>query len=158
MATANDGAPLSALPDDVLQRILVGVPLDDHRVAAAACRAFHDVINGPRFPALRRKYGFAEYGVVVVDDTGDRVDNRVVSIRMAQQIGAMATISGPCRGPGDSDSVAHACAHKGRVVVFLQSDAAFERGNDGTWSPFSYGVREEDSRYAQAVSGSVLLG
>ena len=62
MATANNGAPLSALPDDVLQRILVGVPLDDHRVAAAACRAFHDVINGPRFPALRRKYGFAEYG------------------------------------------------------------------------------------------------
>ena len=60
--------------------------------------------------------------------------------------------------PFVSRHVAHACAHKGRVVVFLQSDAAFERGNDGTWSPFSYGVREEDSRYAHAVSGSVLLG
>ena len=58
----------------------------------------------------------------------------------------------------DSDRVAHACAHKGRVVVFLRNDTAFERGADGTWSPFSYGVREEDSRYAHAVSGSVLLG
>ena len=65
---------------------------------------------------------------------------------------------GPLCSCSDSDRVAHACAHKGRVVVFLESDAAFERGNDVAWSPFSYGVREEDSRYAQAVSGSVLLG
>ena len=49
MATANSGAPLSSVPDDVLNRILVGVPLDDHRAAASACRAFRDVINGPRF-------------------------------------------------------------------------------------------------------------
>jgi hypothetical protein len=65
---------------------------------------------------------------------------------------------GPLCSCSDSDRVAHACAHKGRVVVFLQNDEALERGNDGTWSPFSYGVREEDSRYAHAVSGSVLLG
>ena len=349
MATANNGAPLSALPDDVLQRILVGVPLDDHRVAAAACRAFHDVINGPRFPALRRKYGFAEYGVVVVDDTGDRVHKRVVSIRMAQQSGAVATISGPgvahvierasttdggtrlfasiwrrsaapkilsvdassrrwkhfatlplntynhciewhdgrlyftggrmyrqfhwsnslhafnevtglweelppmphacasaasgvignelcIAGGGDEHvastqilqiydittrtwrlgaqlpfpchdgqgvvvdgklfvfgtpgsevwpppsrgmlvydpkcnawteetvpfgsgaRVAHACVHKGRIVVFLRNSYAYERAADGAWSPFSYGVSEEDSRTARSASGSVLLG
>ena len=89
MATANSGAPLSSVPDDVLNRILVGVPLDDHCAATSACRAFRDVINGPRFLALRRKYGFAEYGVVVVDDTL----NGVLKIRMAHQNGAKATIS-----------------------------------------------------------------
>ena len=88
MATANS-TTFNSVPDDVLQRLLVGVPLGDHRAAASACRSFRDVINGPRFPALRRKYGFAEYGVVVVDDTL----NGVLKIRMAHQNGAKATIS-----------------------------------------------------------------
>ena len=43
----------TALPDDVLQRVLVGVALDDHDATAAACRAFCDIIRGPQFPALR---------------------------------------------------------------------------------------------------------
>ena len=54
--------------------------------------------------------------------------------------------------------VEHACAHTGRVVVFLRNGTAFERAADGAWSPFSYGLREEDSRYEYATSGSVLLG
>ena len=56
----------TALPDDVLQRVLVGVLLDDHPTTAAACRAFRDVIRGPRFHRLRREYGFAERRVIIV--------------------------------------------------------------------------------------------
>ena len=63
MATASS---FTALPDDVLQRVLVGVALDDHDATAAACRAFRDVIRGPRFLRLRREYGFAERRVIIV--------------------------------------------------------------------------------------------
>ncbi len=54
------------LPNDLLRRILVGVPLDDHRATASVCRGFRDVINGPKFLALRQTYGFAERVIVVV--------------------------------------------------------------------------------------------
>ena len=63
MATASS---FTALPDDVLQRVLLGVALDDHDATAAACRAFRDVIRGPRFLRLRREYGFAERRVMIV--------------------------------------------------------------------------------------------
>ena len=73
---------LMSLPDDLLQRLLVGVPLEDHRAAASACVAFRDVINGPKFLALRRRYGFAERGVVIVGESMfSWVD--VVEIRIA---------------------------------------------------------------------------
>ena len=42
------------LPDDVLQRLLVGLPLEDHRAAASVCDSFRRVIAGPRFLAERR--------------------------------------------------------------------------------------------------------
>ena len=77
MTTGTSGSFFTALPDDLLQRVLVGVPLDDHHAAAAACQAFRGVINGSRFPALRRKYGFAEHAVVTVRVTaggGDVLD------------------------------------------------------------------------------------
>ena len=78
----------TALPDDLLQRVLVGVPLDDHHAAAAACQAFHGVVNGPRFPALRQKYGFAERGVVTVTVApGD-----VLDIQMAHKSGILASV------------------------------------------------------------------
>ena len=54
------------LPDDVLQRVLVGLPLEDHRAAASVCTSFRDVITGPRFLALRKRYGFAEHSIVTV--------------------------------------------------------------------------------------------
>ena len=56
----------TALPDDVLQRVLVGVLLDDHPATAAACQAFRAVIRGPRFLRLRREYGFAERRILLV--------------------------------------------------------------------------------------------
>ena len=59
-------SPFTALPDDVLQRVLVGVALDDHDATAAACRAFCDIIRGPQFPALRRRYGFEERGIIIL--------------------------------------------------------------------------------------------
>ncbi len=63
MATASS---FTALPDDVLQRVLLGVLLDDHLATAAACRAFRDVIRGPRFLRLRREYGFAGRSMILV--------------------------------------------------------------------------------------------
>ena len=60
---------LQTLPDDIQQRVLAGVPLDDHQATASACKAFRAVIRGPNFLALRRRYGFSERGVVVVENT-----------------------------------------------------------------------------------------
>ena len=64
--TPPSGSPLQALPDDVLRRLLAGVPILDHGATAAACRAFRAVVNGPQFLALRRRYGFAEHDIVLV--------------------------------------------------------------------------------------------
>ena len=60
---------LQTLPDDIQQRVLAGIPLDDHQATASACKAFRAVIRGPNFLALRRRYGFSERGVVVVENT-----------------------------------------------------------------------------------------
>ena len=75
------------LPDDVLQRVLVGLPLDDHGAAASVCKSFRGIITGPRFFAARRRYGFAERGVVTVfrGDGG-------LQIKTAHKSDVMATI------------------------------------------------------------------
>ena len=80
-------SPLLALPDDVLQRVLVGVPRDDHDVAALVCKRTRGIITGPRFLAARRGYGFAERGVVTVfrGDGG-------LQIKTAHKSDVMATI------------------------------------------------------------------
>ncbi|CAH0370194.1 unnamed protein product [Pelagomonas calceolata] len=65
MATTNS-SPLLGLPDDLLQRVLVGIPRDDHGAAAAACGAFRAIIRGPRFLRLRREFGFAERAVLLL--------------------------------------------------------------------------------------------
>ena len=75
------------LPDDVLQRVLVGLPLDDHGAAASVCKSFRGIITGPRFLAARRRYGFAEYCVVTVSN-GDGV----LQIKTAHKGDIMATI------------------------------------------------------------------
>ena len=54
---------------------------------------------------------------------------------------------------GPLTHVTSACAHKGRLVVFSSSGRAFERANDGAWSP--YEVAEE--RVAH-LAESVILG
>ena len=63
---------------------------------------------------------------------------------------------GRCADTDDGDvwiTVFSACAHKGRLVVFLSSDRAFERANDGSWSP--YQVAAEGPR---PFAESVILG
>ena len=79
---------LSQVPVDVLQRLLAGVPLADHRAAASVCKSFRDVIRGPRFLALRRRYGFAEYGLVVVG--GSSSAPWPLEVRMASERRFMA--------------------------------------------------------------------
>ena len=83
----------TALPDDVLQRVLLGVARDDHDATAAACRAFRDVIRGPRFLRLRREYGFAERGIFLVGSTEFWAPLRTsgpVEIHVAGNHGAVA--------------------------------------------------------------------
>ena len=79
------------LPDDVLQRVLVGLPLDDHRAAASVCKSFRGIITGPRFLALRQRYGFAEYCIVTI---AFRLSSgpSVLQIKMAHKREAMATL------------------------------------------------------------------
>ncbi len=88
--------PFQTLPDDVLQRVLAGVPLDDHQATAAAWQSFRAVISGPRFPALRQLYGCAERGIVLVGPVFVGPNRLVgqVSIRLAHESGALARISG----------------------------------------------------------------
>ena len=82
---------LLALPDDVLQRVLVGVPRDDHDVAALVCKRTRGIITGPRFLALRQRYGFAEYGIVTIADR-EPFGASVLHIKMAHKREVMATI------------------------------------------------------------------
>ena len=60
------------LPDDVLQRVLVGLPLEAHRAAASVCKSFRRVIAGPRFLAERRRRGFARCRLPTVRGGGRR--------------------------------------------------------------------------------------
>ena len=81
------------LPDDVLQRVLVGLPLEDHLAAASACTSFRDVITGPRFLALRKRYGFAEHSIVIVASVAiDGQANDNSRIRVAHKSGGTASI------------------------------------------------------------------
>ena len=49
-----------------------------------------------------------------------------------------------------------ACAHKGRLVVFLSNGRALERANDGSWYP--YEVAFPTSHIGNFVAESVILG
>ena len=83
------------LPDDVLQRVLVGLPLEDHLAAASACTSFRDVITAPRFLALRKRYGFAEHSIVIVASVDiDGQANGNSRIRVAHKSGGTASING----------------------------------------------------------------
>ena len=88
MATASSS--FTALPDDVLQRVLLGVALDDHDATAAACRAFRDVIRGPKFLHLRQEYGFAERCMILVGQRDINVADRPLEIIVAGKPGAVA--------------------------------------------------------------------
>ena len=134
MATASSS--FTALPDDVLQRVLLGVALDDHDATAAACRAFRDVIRGPRFLRLRREYGFAERGVILV---GRDDDEEPLEIHVAGNHRAMAVIEGLSSiNPGGSTTdgggrlfVSTTRTH-GLPYEIFAVDASARR-----WSPFA---------------------
>ena len=85
-------SPLLALPDDVLQRVLVGVPLDDHYTTALVCRTFRAVVTSPQFHAVRRRSGFAERGIVSVGSADTLGGSR---IRIVNKSGVVARIAGP---------------------------------------------------------------
>jgi hypothetical protein len=51
-------------------------------------------------------------------------------------------------------TVNSACAHKNRLVVFLSSGRAFERANDGSWSPLEFAAALSDDDLVE----SVILG
>ena len=60
------------LPDDLKGRWLALLPHDSLTAAALVCRAFHAVISGPQFPALRQRFGgFAAPGPLIVAVTSD---------------------------------------------------------------------------------------
>ena len=67
MDNTTASSPLLDLPEDLLLRVLVGVPLADHGATAATCGAFRAVMSGPRFLRSRQNWGFAERGVVLVE-------------------------------------------------------------------------------------------
>jgi len=52
--------------------------------------------------------------------------------------------------------VKSACAHKGRLVVFLSNGRAFERANDGSWYPCE--VAAGGLTYANFQAAPVILG
>ena len=89
--TPPSGSPLQALPDDVLRRLLAGVPFLDHGATAAACRAFRAVINGPQFLALRRRFGFVEHEIVIVG--GSAFVGEELKIRTAHTSGVRLSIN-----------------------------------------------------------------
>ena len=54
------------------------------------------------------------------------------------------------------ETATSACAHKGRLVVFLSNGKGFERANDGSWYP--YEVAAGGLTYANFQAAPVILG
>ena len=125
------------LPNDLLRRILVGVPLEDHRATASVCRGFRDVINGPKFLALRQTYGFAERGVVLLQVFPYGFGGKLV----------------------------HACVHNGQIFAFMKDGEVYKMVpgslNDRSgprWSPGFGSVGVDGMALHDFVSESVILG
>ena len=120
--------PFQTLPDDVLQRVLAGVPLDDQQATADTCQAFRAVLRGPRFLALRQRYGFAEHDIVIVG-AGRLVGQ--VSIRLAHKSGVLAHISGgfevDSRSPSTTDGGARLFVGSRRPRRILAIDVSSRR-------------------------------
>ena len=90
MTTNNAPSPLLALPEDLQRRLLAGCRYQDLFSLAAVCRALRDVVNDPKFTAVRQAHGFVERGVVLV---GSRRDY-AVDIRSAQTRAVKVSITG----------------------------------------------------------------
>ena len=77
------------------------------------------------------------------------------SVRYDPQSNTWTEVPGPPRMGGRRCS----CVHNGRIVAFYHDGAAFERANDGSWSPYQ-AVADVDAldHRSLACFGSVLLG
>ena len=76
-------------------------------------------------------------------------------MRYDPQSDTWTEVPGPPRMGGRRCS----CVHNGRIVAFYHDGAAFERANDGSWSPYQ-AVADVDAldHRSLACFGSVLLG
>ena len=150
MATTTSRAPLLALPEDLLLRVLVGVPRADHGATAAACGAFRAVMSGPRFLRLRREWGFAERGVVLDPQSDTWTEGRPFFRGEFDEVDEVYDYSRQCCQ----------CVHNGRIVLFHSDGVAWERANDGSWSRYEAVAPEafRDCIGPLAAFGSVLLG
>ena len=61
------------------------------------------------------------------------------------------TVTNPDDAPDVWITVNSACAHKNRLVVFLSSGRAFERANDGSWSPLEFAAALSDDDLVESV-------
>ena len=100
---AATGSPILDLPDDLLTRVLVGFPREDHDATAAACRKFRAVMSGPLFLRLRRE-GFAERAVVLLETEFSSQYNTATaasysSTRMARHLSVLPMARGPPAKP-----------------------------------------------------------
>ena len=146
MAQAQAGSNFLALPDDLRGRLLALIPHDSLTAAALVCRAFHAVISGPQFPALRQRFGgFAAPGPLIVAVTSDYRWQDMARAAHEQFI--------------FSFRIVEAIPHQGRIVVFLSNGAAFERATDGSWS--RHEVAEgtiPDNGYDDMHAASIPIG
>ena len=140
------------LNDDVRDHILARVPLADHPSVALVCKEFRGVINDPRF---LKTISVVADGKLFVIDTWSSEDLLVYD----RQSETWTEEAPPpiVTNPDDGDvwiTVSSACAHKNRLVVFLSSGRAFERANDGSWSPLEFAAALSDDDLVE----SVILG
>ena len=114
MAQAQAGSNFLALPDDLRERLLALIPHDSLTAAALVCRAFHAVISGPQFPALRQRFGgFAAPGPLIVAVTSDYRE-RPLEISVANQSKlVIPEYVGPCASTTDGARlIFSACAQQ----------------------------------------------
>ena len=147
MAQAQAGSNFLALPDDLRERLLALIPHDSLTAAALVCRAFHAVISGPQFPALRQRFGgFAAPGPLIVAVKETELPWQDMARAAHEQFIF-------------SFRIVEAIPHQGRIVVFLSNGAAFERATDGSWS--RHEVAEgtiPDNGYDSMHAASIPIG
>ena len=147
-----------ALPDDVLQRVLVGVLLDDHPATAAAC---HDIsartwrLGAPLPEAQRGACGVVVDGKLYLVST--RLSVRRSTLVYDVQSNTWDQQIPPPYAPAEDLHAMYAFTHNGRIVVVYANGTAFHRGSgsDPDWYPFDLGVTSGPDH---GVAGSIILG
>jgi len=148
----------AALPDDVLQRVLLGVLLDDHPATAAAC---HDIsartwrLGAPLPEAQRGACGVVVDGKLYLVST--RLSVRRSTLVYDVQSNTWDQQIPPPYAPAEDLHAMYAFTHNGRIVVVYANGTAFHRGSgsDPDWYPFDLGVTSGPDH---GVAGSIILG